>query len=218
MKMVRREKVSWEGAQESIGGADAGKKKHITAERKKMLDEERNEKERDRNMTKAMIKAKEGEQRKRLREEKERAEAAKKLMKKMLQEKQEKSSAVVLARVYRGHLGRKAARRWARKKAELEAMNALMNASAITIQRVHRGHKGKVAASEVRMEMAEFIAQIREEEAKQDEEEYWKTHTFARYKRDIKAFVRTLADSARSIKFGGGAENPEEADFGVGDK
>ena len=120
--------------------------------------------------------------------------------------------------MYRGHLGRKAARRWARKKAELEAMNALMNASAITVQRVHRGHKGRVQASEVRVEMAEFIAQIREEEAKQDEEEYWKTHTFARYKRDIKSFVRTLAESARSINLGGGAENPEDADFGLDSK
>ncbi|GMH66094.1 hypothetical protein TL16_g04355 [Triparma laevis f. inornata] len=213
MKMVRREKVSWEGSQETIGGPDAGKKRHITAERKKMLEEERAEKERRRNMEKSMIKAKEGEQRKRLRQEKERAEAAKKLYDKMRQEKMEKASAVVLARVYRGHLGRKAARRWARKKAELEAMNALMNASAITIQRVHRGHKGRVAASDVRMEMAEFIAQIREEEAKQDEEEYWKTHTFARYKRDVKAFVRTLAESVRSIQVGSGGD-PEEYDFG----
>ncbi|GMH74329.1 hypothetical protein TrST_g7101 [Triparma strigata] len=215
MKMVRREKVSWEGSQETIGGPDAGKKRHITAERKKMLEEERSEKERTRNMEKSMIKAKEGEQRKRLRQEKERAEAAKKLYDKMRQEKMEKASAVVLARVYRGHLGRKAARRWARKKAELEAMNALMNASAITIQRVHRGHKGRVAASDVRMEMAEFIAQIREEEAKQDEEEYWKAHTFARYKRDVKAFVRTLAESVRSIQVGTGGGDPEDHDFGA---
>ena len=203
MKMIRREKVSWEGAKESIGAEHAeGKRRHITAERKKMLEEERNEATRSRDLGKAMVKAKEGEERKRLRQDKERAEAAKKLYDKMRQEKMEKAAAVVLARVYRGHLGRKAARRWARKKAELEAMNALMNASAITIQRVHRGHKGRLAASEVRVEMAEFIAQIREEEAKQDEEEYWRTHTFQRYKRDVKSFVRTIVESARSINIG----------------
>ena len=202
MKMIRREKISWGGAKDAIGSeTETGKKRHITAERKKIMEEERNAKTRERNLANAMAKAKGGEERKRLREEKERAEAAKKLYDKMRQEKMEKAATVVLARVYRGHLGRKAARRWARKKAELEAMNALMNASAITIQRVNRGHKGRIAASEVRMEMAEFIAQIREEEAKQDEEEYWRTHTFARYKRDIKTFVRTVAESVRSIHF-----------------
>ena len=58
----------------------------------------------------------------------------------------EKQASADLQRLYRGHLGRKAARRWAMKKAELEAMNALMNASAITMQRVFRGYVGKLRA------------------------------------------------------------------------
>ena len=33
--------------------------------------------------------------------------------------------------------------------------------------------------------MADFIAMIRMEEAAADEEEYWRTHSFARIKRDI---------------------------------
>merc|ERR1719197_2349557 len=139
-----------------------------------------------------MGRAKVGEERKRLREEKEKAEAAAKLHEKVRREKREKEAAAVLERTYRGHLGRKAARRWAMKKAELSAMNALMNASAITMQRVWRGYMGRLRASEVRMEMAEFIAMIRMEEAAADEEEYWRTHTFARFKRNIKLFIADI--------------------------
>ena len=221
MKMVRREKKSWEGGADKIGtefGVDG--KKGATAERKKMKEEARNEADRQLQLGKALAKAKEGFNRKKLREDKERAEAAKKLYDKMRQEKMEKAASVVLARVYRGHLGRKAARRWARKKAELEAMNALMNASAITVQRVHRGHHGRVAASEVRLEMALFIARIREDEALADEEEYWNTHMFQRYKRDIKEFVTTIAEGARSVHAGakalskkGGGAGGEDDDF-----
>ena len=50
---------------------------------------------------------------------------------------------------------RKAARRWAMKKAELEAMLALMNLSATTLQRAFRGFVGRMAAAEARAEMAE---------------------------------------------------------------
>ena len=109
----------------------------------------------------------------------------------------EKQASADLQRLYRGHLGRKAARRWAMKKAELEAMNALMNASAITMQRVFRGYVGKLRASVVRAEMADFIAMIRMEEAAADEEEYWRTHTFARIKRDIGSFFDVYVHAAR---------------------
>ena len=106
--------------------------------------------------------------------------------------------AAVLERTYRGHLGRKAARRWAMKKAELSAMNALMNASAITMQRVWRGYMGRLRASEVRMEMAEFIAMIRMEEAAADEEEYWRTHMFARFKRNLKLLIDEFMNAQKS--------------------
>ena len=39
-----------------------------------------------------------------------------------------------IQKVFRGHLGRKAAKRWALKKAELGAMNALLNAAATLLQ------------------------------------------------------------------------------------
>ena len=66
--------------------------------------------------------------------------------------------------------------------------------------------------------MAQFIAQIREEEAKQDEEEYWRTHNIARYKRDLKAFVNTMVANAQAIQISaplrkGGGGGGEDDDF-----
>jgi hypothetical protein len=106
------------------------------------------------------------------------------------QEKLEVSSTLLVQRVYRGHLGRKAARRWCMKKAEMDAMAALLNASVINIQRVYRGHRGRTAAKEARIEMAEFINKMRTVDATEDEEDYWNTHPVARFQRDLKAIFR----------------------------
>lgn len=107
----------------------------------------------------------------RLREEKEKAEATMALYEKLRREKLEVASTLTVQRVYRGHLGRKAARRWCMKRAELDAMAALLNASVTNIQRVFRGHMGRTKAREARMEMAEFINRIRTIDAEEDEEE-----------------------------------------------
>merc|ERR1712216_259008 len=56
-------------------------------------------------------------------------------------------------------------------------------------ERVWRGVLGRQIAEERRLEMAEFIAQMRAAEAADEEAEYWKTHTWQRWKRDVKAFV-----------------------------
>ena len=136
--------------------------------------------ERQKKMQHVLNRAKVGEERTRKRLAKERAEAASKLHEKVRREKRELQACAKLQAFYRGHLGRKAARRWAVKRAELEAMNALMTASAITIERVFRGYMGRIAASVARMEMAEFISMIRLEEAQADEDEYWRTHGWAR--------------------------------------
>mmetsp|Transcript_17902 Transcript_17902/g.21915 ORF Transcript_17902/g.21915 Transcript_17902/m.21915 type:complete len:116 (-) Transcript_17902:229-576(-) len=97
--------------------------------------------------------------------------------------KKEISAALFIERIYRGHIGRKVTRRWASKKSEIEAINALMNASAVCMQRMWRGHSGRNVAKQLRKEMTEFIACIRIEEAKADEIEYWKTHKVARFKK-----------------------------------
>ena len=48
--------------------------------------------------------------------------------------------------------------------------------------------------------MADFIARIRAEEAQQDEEEYWKTHTFARYRRDVKQFLSHTVETLKATQ------------------
>lgn len=200
MGMVRRERESWSGRTDAVGedAGEAGAK--VSAERRTMIEEERRALERTKKLERSMDKARLGEERRRRREEQERAEAAAKLHEKVRRERRERESSHILQRVYRGHLGRKAARRWAMKRAELEAMNALMNASAISMQRVWRGHLGRLKASEMRMEMAEFVAMIRMEEAAADEEEYWRTHFVARLKRDVKDFGKSVVASALGIK------------------
>ena len=70
-----------------------------------------------------------GEQRRLEREAAERREANIRLQAVVKRQKLEMSSISVIQRVFRGHLGRKATKRWALKRAELAAMNALMNAT-----------------------------------------------------------------------------------------
>jgi len=104
--------------------------------------------------------------------EQEKREAAMGLYEKCQRQKREVLSINMIQRIYRGHLGRKAARRWCMKKAELEAMAALLNASVVNIQRVYRGHRGREEAREARMEIAEFINRMRTIDAVEDEQEY----------------------------------------------
>ena len=62
----------------------------------------------------------------------------------------------------------------------------------MAIERVWRGVMGRQEAEERRIEMAEFIAQMRAAEAAEEEEEYWRVHTWERYKRDAKAWWRRV--------------------------
>ena len=77
--------------------------------------------------------------------------------------------------------------------------HALMTASAITIERVFRGYMGRIAASVARMEMAEFISMIRLEEAQADEDEYWRTHGWARLRRNVMMFVRATFERKADV-------------------
>jgi hypothetical protein len=49
---------------------------------------------------------------------------------------------------YRGHLGRKAAKKWALRLAELDALMALQLAAGNTLQRAYRGRLGRLMADE----------------------------------------------------------------------
>ena len=115
-----------------------------------------------------------------------------------------------IQRAYRGHLGRKAAKRWALKRAELGAMNALMHSTAICIQRCFRGYQARVNAAKKRAEMAAFIALMRAQEAKTDEEVFWATHPWQRFKRDQKEWIDKKLRAQHKVMVLGGARLSEE--------
>jgi hypothetical protein len=158
-----------------------------------------------------LAKAKEGFIRKRDREVREKQEAASKLQEIVRRQKLEKECINTLQRVYRGHLGRKAAKRWRMKRFELDAINALFNAASTCIQRIYRGHLGKRRSKDKRAEMAYFIALMRAQEAEQDEEEYWEMHQFQRYKRNARELVNNTLRADRALQskptFGGMSES-----------
>ena len=81
------------------------------------------------------------------------------------------SSALVIQRYYRGHLGRKAASRWKNKHEDILSLYALCNASAITITRVWKGFLARKEASALRKSMAAYILELREADLRVEREE-----------------------------------------------
>ena len=83
MSMVKREEESWSGKADMIGNEGKDAKSKLTAERKRMIEEERAAEERRHELEQVMGRAKVGEERKRRREAAERAEAARQLYEKV---------------------------------------------------------------------------------------------------------------------------------------
>ena len=209
MSFLRREKRSWSGADDAVGGNSVqgssegvlpGSSIRMTDERRKMLDEEHRIANRKKKMDQIMARARVGEARKKEREENEKREAALKLQEIVRRQKLELASVGMIQRVYRGHIGRKAASRWALKRAEMNALNIIMNAAATCLQRIWRGYLARVLAVETRAEMAYFIALMRAEESAHDEEEYWKTHNAARFKRGAREFFNSKFKNENQYK------------------
>jgi hypothetical protein len=225
MAFVKREQRSWGGDDDAVnettsggratsgakgGSTSGGKVKSMTEERRKMFDEENKLQIRQKKMNLILGRAREGEARKRDREASERKEAIHKLQEIVRRQRREKEAIHHIQRIYRGHLGRKAASRWAMKRAEMTAINALLNAAATCIQRVWRGWLGRKEAKETRAEMAYFIALMRAQEAEQDEEEYWETHQWQRYKKKARGFVNEKFRAEHSYKTMGGKAYGED--------
>ena len=80
--------------------------------------------------------------------------------------------ALSLQRIYRGHIGRKVAKTHYLQQDKIRSANILMNACATAIARIWRGYCGRQDARHLRKEMAKFLFAIREEEARDEEEEY----------------------------------------------
>jgi hypothetical protein len=209
MTYLSRDKKAFSGADDDIGGTHGGKV--MTDERMRMLDEENKMSTRKKKLDAIMVRAKVGEQRRIEREARERKEAIQKLQAIVRRQKQETDSILQIQRIYRGHLGRKAASRWALKRAELGAMNALLNATAITIQRYYRGYLGREIAIVKRMEMAQFIALMRAQEAAADEDLYWDTHPLKRWNKKRREWMdKTFRKAHQTEVLGGSRLTAEE--------
>ena len=212
MAFLSREKRSW--GEDDIGSSSGStQRRNVTDERRRMNEEQQRVEMRQKKLNQVLGRAIIGENRRREREQEEKREAAMKLQAAVRRQRLEKEATTTLQRVYRGHLGRKTAVRWALKRAELEAMNSLLNAAAIAIQRVYRGYLGRLDARETRIEMAHFIALMRAQEATADEMVYWDTHPLSKYNRNLKSAVKkTLRLRDRTVPLGGPPIPEEEPD------
>jgi hypothetical protein len=170
-----------------------------------MIDEDNKVKARQKKIDQILAKVKIGDARRKEREEAERKEAILRLQAVVRRQRLEQYSILLIQKMYRGHLGRKAAKRWALKRAELNAMNALLHAAAITIQRAYRGYMGRVYTVLKRTEMAHFIALMRVQETQQDEEIFWQTHPWSRFKRRQKDWFEAKMEKYRSNTVMGGS-------------
>ena len=151
-----------------------------------MRREERNREERQERLAHALRRATVGEERARRHRETEQRTAARQRQSAARRARREVDASRQLQALYRGHVGRGAARKWGVKAAELDALRHLVLAAAITVQRTYRGYLGRHAATVARMEMAEFISMLRAEEAAADERAYWRTHPVMRLRRDLR--------------------------------
>jgi len=89
-----------------------------------------------------------------------------------------KKATLKIQQIYRGHLGRNAATLLKEKKERLVTLNTLFNACSTSISRVWKGFTARKKYFKLQQEMANYILNIREEEAKQDEDEYWLNHKY----------------------------------------
>jgi len=88
----------------------------MTDERMQMLDEENKAAARKKKVDLVLARAKIGEARRKEREDNERREAVLELQKLVRRQKLEAACVGKIQRTFRGHIGRKAAKRWALKK------------------------------------------------------------------------------------------------------
>jgi hypothetical protein len=188
MALLRREKRSWGGEDDEVNKATRNKKTvpKMTLERMRIVDEEHNVAARRRRMNRAMERAKVGEMRKKERLDAVRREEVQRKQAILRRRRLEDKSVRLIQQIARGYWGRRAARHWALKRAEWEAMKAVMNAAATTLQRRWRGVLGRRVYADIRIEMAQFIAIVRLREADVDEEEFWVHHPWRRFKRDAR--------------------------------
>ncbi|ETM98923.1 hypothetical protein PPTG_19134 [Phytophthora nicotianae INRA-310] len=188
LSLLKKQKTVW-----SVSAAKRSAEPPKSAERLRMDKEKRNVELRTRKAAFYDEKARIGQARKQKFHEQKLAAYRKRLVDENRKVKRERSAAINIQRVYRGHLGKIAGKKWMLRRREIDAQRALDHAAAITLQRAYRGRLGRIAAEDQRVELAEFISQIRAEEAIAEEEEYWESHRMERLARKVAAFVKREA-------------------------
>jgi len=169
LHVLRKEKSAWDGSNDLVSlcrGPPLGE------ERKRIMQEEKNADFRKNRIDCAMQKARAGEERKRERIEKERLEQAKLKQWYNKTKLAEQRLAITVQKVFRGYLGRKSTSIIQANQERTKSAEALMNNCATDIARVWRGYCGRIDAGYLRAEMAKFLFAIREEEARDEAEEY----------------------------------------------
>ncbi|RLN61316.1 hypothetical protein BBJ29_008188 [Phytophthora kernoviae] len=190
LSLLKKQKSVWSvSATKRRTAADPPK----SAERRRMDKEKRNIDLRARKAALYDEKARNGQARKQKFQEQKLAAYRKRLVDENRKAKRERRAATDIQRIYRGHLGKSAGKKWMVRRREINAQRALDHAAAIMLQRAYRGRLGRIAAEDKRVELAEFISQIRAEEAIDEEEEYWNNHRVERIARKAAAFVKKEA-------------------------
>lgn len=184
MALLRREKRSWNGEDDELGNKNKKAGQKLTKERMRIIEEDRNTVARMARLESVMVRCRIGAEKRRLRHELERKDEIRRMQAAIRRAKLEDSSVRTIQRIWRGYYGRLNVRNWAVKKAEWDAMKVVMQDAALNIQRVFRGHLGRQLFHMKRIEISQFIAIVRWQEADFDEWEYWKTHPWSRFKRD----------------------------------
>ena len=131
----------------------------------RQLEEIRKNRVREKKFAAVMVQSKIGHTRRLLREADELNEARQTLQEMVRQQHEETRHVRLIQRYFRGFLARKAARRWALKLAEMNAVRVLFDAATLTVQRYYRGHLGRDQARRKRAAFAHFIDLMRVEES-----------------------------------------------------
>jgi hypothetical protein len=189
LSLLKKQKTVW-----STSALKHTRQPPVTsAERKRMEMEARNVAARQRKAELYDEKARVGHARKQKLEQQRTAAYRRRMVLENQKAKREALAAIHVQRIFRGFMGRRAGRKWMLRRREIDAQRALAKAAATTLQRVFRGRLGRLKADERRVELAEFISQIRAEEAIDEEEEYWRRHRVERLVRQVAAFVKKEA-------------------------
>ncbi|KAJ1441114.1 hypothetical protein B484DRAFT_122439 [Ochromonadaceae sp. CCMP2298] len=203
--------VGEKGAQGKGGGDEGGAfDKMMTDDRIREIDEAKRAEARRKKIDIMLARTHEGEARRLLREKTEQREAIDRLQSIVRRQRLENECISVIQKQYRGHLGRKAGFRWRLKRDELHAATALLTSAAVGVQRIFRGYSDRLYAINKRREMRQFIALMRVQESQMDEEMYWQTHPWSKFKKTQKEWVAMKLEEMKVREEGAGHLSPEE--------